>query len=140
MQTQKAKLDTCSEQVAKDLKISSITEPNAPITIAYIIEVMRDLPDYEFFAHIAAAMALTQVSPLVVGVNADGPEHHTFAINHFDKQMQILNFLYERMGQPNISLHAGELNLTLQRRPISLITSQIPLLSEKQNALGMVLH
>jgi adenosine deaminase len=115
VKTQIAKLNVSSAEMAKEfgLKVPSITDPNSPMVVGYMLEVMRDLPNDVFFAHIAAAMALISSHPDVVAVNIDGPEAGPLAIKNFDAQMKMLDFLWGQFGRPNISLHAGEVNLNL---------------------------
>lgn len=107
------KLDTCNAEVSSKLKIPSIVDSTSPIVVKYLLEIMRDLQDHIFFAYTAAAMALIKAYPHTVGLNVVGPEDMPFAKNHFHTQMKILKFLHEKFGQPNISLHAGELNSVL---------------------------
>lgn len=118
VQTQTTKLTSACEAVAKelDLGISTITDLKSPIVVKFMIEVLRNLPDHIFFAHIAAAMALINANPDVIAVNIDGPEDGLFAITHFDVQMKMLGFLWEQFNKPNISLHAGEVNSNLSAR------------------------
>lgn len=112
---QTLEINSAGEQVAKELALNvpSITHPDSPTMVAFMLEVERDLSDHLFFAYIAAAMALQKSHSHVVAVNIDSSETSQFAINHFDIQMKMLNFLYEKFDQPNISLHAGEVNAEL---------------------------
>lgn len=86
------------------------TDKDSPIVVNYILEIMRDMPNHEFFAHVAAAMALMSRCPCVVGLNIVGEEDGLLALQNFSAQMGILGYLHGQFGQPNITLHAGELN------------------------------
>lgn len=100
------------QEVARTLSSSNVPSERAemPVEVKYQVEVMRDLPNDQFFAVIAAAMTLTDSNPAVVGINLVGPEDHSDSIRNFSEQMQILKFLHKEFGgRPNISLHAGEL-------------------------------
>ena len=105
--------------VAKKLSVASITDGTGPIQVKYLVEVMRTLPNPQFFAAIAAAMTLIVANPSVVGINIVGPEDNPASISNFSEQMKILEFLYGSFDRPNISLHAGELTIDLSS-PVSM--------------------
>jgi hypothetical protein len=64
-----------------------------------------------------------RVDPRVVGVNLVAPEDHPIARERFDSQMHMLDFLWQRFQHPNITLHAGELNLFIA--PMEEMTGHI---------------
>lgn len=108
---QSKELALASMAASKELGFSStITHQDSPVSVGFILEIMRDFEDPLFFASIAAAMALAKHDSSVVGLNIVGPEYGAFAVDHFDEQMRILNFLYNKFGEPNIALHAGEVS------------------------------
>ena len=93
------------------------------MTVRYIVTASRLAPDSSFFAHLAAGMALMQADKRVVGVNILAPEDHPFARTHFETQMHLIDFLWNRFGHPNITLHAGELTLAIS--PLEPMQSRI---------------
>ncbi len=100
-----------------------ISGAQSPITVRYIVSTSRLKPDSDFFAVMAAGMALMQEDKRVVGVNIVAPEDHPFARLHFHAQMQMLDFLWQQLGHPNITLHAGELTPTIS--PLEAMQSRI---------------
>lgn len=115
-------IDRSNETVSRNLGLFSIidkerpvlvTDEDSPIVISYILEIMRDMPNHEFFAQVAAAMALMPSCSCVVGLNVVGEEDGVLALNNFGAQMEILGYLYNQFDKPNITLHAGELNSSL---------------------------
>ena len=94
-------------------KIEPVTNPQSPITIRYIVSANRLKADADFFAILAAGMMLMREDKRVAGINIVAPEDHAFARRHFSTQMQILDFLWQQFGHPNITLHAGELTPTV---------------------------
>lgn len=107
-------LKECNEEVAKKIGALTVTDPEGAIDVSYIIAIDRTLDDDQFFASMAAAMALVQKNPEIVGgVNIVGPEHSLFASNHFNTQMSILKFLGKVYDKANITLHAGEVSRKL---------------------------
>jgi|GEM_PF-7134732 len=94
-----------------------------PMTMGFLAEIMRtashatvDVPDAlaTFFIDTAAALTLCQTNPQhIFGINVVGPEHNPIAKAHYRPQMEILDFLYKKLGNPNIALHAGEMTRDL---------------------------
>ena len=100
-----------------------ITGGGGPVNCRYIFTVNRTLPNSDFFAAMACGMALVQADPRVVAVNILAPEDNTMARQNFDAQMKIIDFLWHRLGEPNLSLHAGELSLA--NSPVEVMNSRI---------------
>lgn len=100
-----------------------VSSPQSPITARYIVSANRLKADNNFFAVLAAGMTLMQTDKRVVGVNIVAPEDHPFARRHFASQMQILDFLWQQFGHPNITLHAGELTPAIS--PIETMQTRI---------------
>lgn len=100
-----------TEEISKHLdeSIPSLEHPSSPVVIRYIVEVMRTLKPHQFFASIAAAMALSQQFPeIVAGITIDGPEESQVAMVNFSLQKEIIKFLHPIFGSPNLTLHGGE--------------------------------
>src|SRR5437868_6916318 len=111
-------------EVAAKVGVSPpLSAPDRPITVRYLISGFRLDPDERVFATWAAAFALMKVDPRVVGVNLVAPEDHPLAAERFDAQMRLLDFLWRRFDHPNVTLHAGELNLWIA--PLEEMTGHI---------------
>lgn len=85
--------------------------PDSPVTVRYQFPVSRLVADQELVVAWAAGFRLMQADPRVVGVNILGAEDHPTSREGFDRHMRILDGLYRQFDRPNVSLHAGELNL-----------------------------
>jgi adenosine deaminase len=107
-------LDEWDEQVARAAALTPpLSAADRPLTVRYQVTAYRTAPDAQVFATFAAGFALMAADRRVVGVNLAAPEDAPLAISHFDAQMRGLDFLWKQFDRPNISLHAGELNLLL---------------------------
>jgi hypothetical protein len=71
------------------------------------------MPLDAFFAQMACGMALQKNDPRIVAVNIAAPEDEGTARRDFDAQMRIIDFLWRRLGHPDLTLHAGELTLAI---------------------------
>jgi adenosine deaminase/adenosine deaminase CECR1 len=67
------------------------------------------------FARLLFAFELSKADERVVGLNLIAPEDDFVALENYDRQMSMLDFLWQRWPQMNISLHAGELTLGMVR-------------------------
>ena len=120
----KAYLDERDRKTAKLLGIEApLTSVQSPIPVRYVFAVPRTAPDSRFFALMAAGLAVAQSEPRVAAVNILAPEDDALARQNFDSQMRIIDFLWSRLGRPNMSLHAGE--LTLDYSPVEAMRSRI---------------
>ncbi|HWA82177.1 MAG TPA: hypothetical protein VG820_01995 [Fimbriimonadaceae bacterium] len=119
----RANLDARDAKLAQRLGTPSPTRLASPFGVRYIIQLYRLGDNPTFFATAAAAMAVTKADPRVVALNMVGPEDHPQSLMHFDDQMRMLDFLWKRMGRPNITLHAGE--LTLNASPVEPMFDRI---------------
>jgi len=109
----KAYLDQTDAELAKLLDIKDpTTGADGPINFRYIYSVSRISANESFFAQMACGMALVQNDKRIVSVNILAPEDDTMARRNFKSQMKIIDFLWNRMGKPKLTLHAGELTLT----------------------------
>ena len=100
-----------------------LTGAQGPVTVRYIVAASRLSDDSDFFARLAAGMALIGADKRVVGINILAPEDHPFARTHFDTQMRLIDFLWNKFGHPEITLHAGELTPTIS--PMEVMRSRI---------------
>jgi adenosine deaminase len=90
-------------------------KPGCEVIIRYIFQIGRGAPQREAFAQMIAAMETAKADPRLVGLNLVQAEDARAAMNNFNLQMLMLDYLrkvkesekgYERA---NITLHAGEL-------------------------------
>lgn len=97
--------------------------PGPRTDVRYLIPAYRLDSDARIMATWAAAFAQMKADRRVVGVNLLGPEDHPLSQDGFERQMRILDGLWRTFDRPNVSLHAGELNLWLS--PPEPMTSRI---------------
>jgi adenosine deaminase len=64
-----------------------------------------------FFGAAVLFMTAVAADERIVAVNMVAPEDLPSARRQFDAQMRILDFLWHRLGRPNMTLHGGELSL-----------------------------
>lgn len=133
-----SKLNFYTSRVASQLQWEHAwNSAKNPITIGFLAEIMR-IASLEarhptqalaaFFIDAAAAMTLCQKDPQrVLGINVVGPEHNALAKAQRVDQMHVLDYLYHKLGNPNISLHAGE------------ITAELSLVSDMKDALSLAI-
>ncbi len=120
----KTYLDARDHEVAKLLGLQApVSSVEAPITVRYVYTVYRLLPEAGFFADMAAGLFLASQEPRVAAVNIVAPEDDPAARRNFDSQMRVIDFLWNRLGKPNLTLHAGE--LTLEYSPVEPMRSRI---------------
>lgn len=119
-----AYLDKLDSDVADQVGVSSPITRSSPLKIRYVFSTSRTgKSTADFFAAIACGMAIMQNDGRVVAINIVAPEDDYYARRNFDTQMQMIDFLWQRMGKPNITLHAGE--LTLEYSPVEVMNSRI---------------
>jgi adenosine deaminase len=120
----RAEMDEWDREVARQVRMTPpLSAPDRPITVRYLVTAYRTHPDRTIFAKWAAAFALMRVDRRLVGVNFAAPEDDPTSQARFDPQMQLLDFLWQRFEHPNITLHAGELDLFLS--PLEEMTYHI---------------
>lgn len=117
-------LDLLDREIARRLTLQPpISRAQSPLTIRYLISGLRTASDDQIFGTWAAAFALMKADRRVVGVNLVAPEDAPLARRGFDRHMQLLDFLWKKFDHPNVTLHAGELNLALS--PMEDMTNHI---------------
>jgi hypothetical protein len=120
----KRELDRRDQEVAAKAGFAPpLSAPDRPVTVRYLISAGRLAPDHHVLAVWAAGFSLMRADRRVVGVNLVAPEDHPIARERFDGQMRLLDFLWRRFERPNVTLHAGELNLLLS--PVEDMTHHI---------------
>jgi len=98
-----------TERIGKSIGQSSLTNVNNPIAVRYIWSCNRLSSPDQFFAQAAAGIYLAAHEPRIVAMNMVAPEDHPLSQANFEGQMRMIDFLWRRLGRPNLTLHAGEL-------------------------------
>lgn len=100
-----------------------VFDPASPTTVRYVFSANRLAENDAFFAQIMAGMAIAQASPRVVSLNIVAPEDFVTGRLNFERQMEMIDYLWRRYGQPPLTLHAGE--LTLEISPFETMRNRI---------------
>lgn len=79
----------------------------------YLYQVARGLARESVFAQILAGFEMASRDPRVVGLNLVMPEDWYVPLHDFRLHMQMLDYLHKLYPKVHITLHAGELTLTL---------------------------
>jgi len=111
------------EKVGERLGQHSLTNANEPITVRYIWSCNRLASPDAFFAQAAAGIYLAANEPRIVAMNMVAPEDHPLSRANFDSQMRMIDFLWNRLGKPNLTLHAGELTPSIS--PVETMRDRI---------------
>ncbi len=104
------KFKATDEVLRKKYKLTILGE-HPDIVVKFIPHLYRHQSNYELFVRAATSLTSTKINKDIVAVNLVQCEAHPLAMQNFDTQMEILDFLYNNLEKPNILLHAGELNL-----------------------------
>jgi hypothetical protein len=119
LQASRRYLDQRDAEVTRKLRLPvSVSNPDSPITARYIWSCNRNAPLDQFFAQVVAGLYLASHEPRVVALNIVAPEDHPNARTNFEREMEMIDYVWQRVGKPNVTLHAGELTL-----PISPVES-----------------
>jgi len=84
-------------------------EPGCSVTVRYLYQVLRALPQEAVFAQILLGFELASSDPHFVGLNLVQPEDRYVPIHDFREHMAILDYLHGLYPKVHITLHAGEL-------------------------------
>lgn len=132
----KAFLDDRENDVQMQLAANTdirITGENPDLIVRYISQLKRHASLPEFFVDALVATSAMQHDARIVALNLVAAEDHPRALRNFDAQMKILDFLWEKTGRPNFTLHAGE--LVLRESPVEPMWNRISQSVEKGHAL-----
>lgn len=102
----KARIDNWENEGFAD-----VVDQQTSASVRYIGYIIRVIGLRDFFIATASNLAAVNADDRIVSLTLVVPEDLPAAVADFDKQMKIIDFLWQKMGQPNLSLHAGELNL-----------------------------
>ena len=131
----KSFLDDREHYVHAQLESSAsirITGDDPDISVRYISPFKRHASLPVFFVDALMAITAIQHDERVVALNIVAAEDHPRALQNFNAQMKILDFLWQKMGQPNFTLHAGE--LVLRESPVEPMWDRISQSIEKGRA------
>ena len=79
------------------------------VTLRYVNQVLRAFPKEQVFAQMVAGFEIASSDPRVVGINLVQSQDEFNALNDFDLQMRMLDYLHGVYPKVHITLHAGEL-------------------------------
>jgi adenosine deaminase len=85
------------------------------VEVRFIHQVVREFSPAVVFAQIILGWDLMQDSDGPVGLNLVAPEDGYLALRDYTYHIQMIDYLYQKKGERNITLHAGELTLGLVR-------------------------
>jgi hypothetical protein len=102
---------------------SPVTGNKGELVIRYIAGVYRLEVGSAFFARAAAGILAINTDERVVGLNLVAPEDAPVSQENFEGQMEILDFLWKKTGEPKFTLHAGE--LVLRDSPVEPMRNRI---------------
>ncbi|WP_024910749.1 adenosine deaminase family protein [Chania multitudinisentens] len=109
----KARFDDIEKNERKILACNSDDTKPQPagcaVTTRYLVQISRGSPLPQVFAQMVMAFELAKADHRFVGLNLVQPEDSTAALQNFDEQMRMLNYLRSIYPIGHISLHAGEL-------------------------------
>jgi hypothetical protein len=109
-----------------------VTGSEGPLVIRFIPQLYRLASLKDFFISAVYTMLAVKIDERVVALNVVAPEDMPASRQNFTAQMEILDFLWAKMGSPNITLHAGELSLRLS--PVEPMRNRIRDSIEKGHA------
>jgi hypothetical protein len=94
------------------------------VTLRYLNQVLRAFPKEQVFAQMVAGFEIASADPRVVGINLVQSQDEFNALNDFDLQMRMLDYLHGVYPKVHITLHAGELTPG-EVKPAELYASHI---------------
>ncbi len=93
------------------------------IVIRYIPQLFRRKSNFDFFVEAAVDMKASTLDERIVAINIVQNESALYSRLNFDAQMNMLDYLWNQLNQPNIALHAGE--LVLRESPLEPMRDRI---------------
>ncbi len=101
----------------------SILGRDSKVVVRFIPQLDRVGSLEKFFVSAVMFMTAIQADDRIVALNIVAPEDMPASRWQFDAHMKILDFLWRRMGQPDLTLHAGE--LILEDSPVEAMWDRI---------------
>src|SRR6202142_878026 len=90
-------------------KLDAQPDAGCSVTVRYLNQVLRAFPKEQVFAQMLAGFEIASADPRVVGINLVQSQDEFNALNDFDLQMRMLDYLHGVYPRVHITLHAGEL-------------------------------
>ncbi len=109
-------------QAATGLK-DMLTGNDGELVVRYVSTINRLADLKGFFVSALCAARVVVEDRRVVAMNIAAPEDRPASRLNFDKHMEILDFLYRKMGEPTYTLHGGE--LSLRESPVEPMRTRI---------------
>ena len=100
----KDKLLACGTAAAK---------PGCGVEVRFLNQPVRTLPPAAVYAHFIFGWHLTDQDARFVGNNLVAPEDDHIALRDYRLHMAQMGYLHVKLGDRNVSLHAGEVTLGL---------------------------
>jgi adenosine deaminase len=104
------------EGIGRLIGQSSLSGPFStpgPITVKWIHSINRLASCDSFFANAALGIYLAANEPRVAAMNMVAPEDHPLSRTNFESQMRMIDFLWNNLGKPYLTLHGGELTTNI---------------------------
>lgn len=94
-------IDARDAELSKMLKLKSwVDSPLSPMTLRYIWSCNRQASNDSFFTQAAGGIYLAAHEPRVVALNIVAPEDSPNARRNFDRQMEMLDYLWNSWASP----------------------------------------
>ena len=84
-------------------------DPGCDVLVRFHHLTVRTFEPRVVFVNLLLAYEIAAASPVVVGINFAGPEHHPVAVRDYDLHMRMFGELAAHYPNVKRSLHAGEL-------------------------------
>lgn len=111
----------------------AVTGNDGDLVLRYIVQVKRAGTLTDFFTSSVLSILAMNMDNRIVGFNVVAPENDPTSRENFDAQIKILDFLWNKMGKPKFTIHAGE--LVLRESPVEPMRNHISDSIEKGHAL-----
>lgn len=120
------------DKMLKDNGIS--IGPGKDIDVRYIQQLKRSTNDMRgFFISAFYSAYAMKVEKRIVGLNIVQAEDTPYSRKYFDAEMTIMDYIWNKMGKPSFTIHAGELELN--GSPVEPMEDRISTTIEKGHAL-----
>lgn len=111
------------EAIARAHMVAMNFDPDHAPPVRYVGSIMRTFDLTRFFVRAVVMMTMVKADERYVAVNILAPEDAARARMEFDDQMVILDYLWDELDQPNMTLHSGE--LTMRESPLEPMLDRI---------------
>ena len=112
----RAKADIDAAMARKDKLLACGTaaaKPGCGVEVRFLNQPVRTLPPAAVYAHFIFGWHLTDQDARFVGNNLVAPEDDHIALRDYRLHMAQMGYLHVKLGDRNVSLHAGEVTLGL---------------------------